>query len=86
MDKKELISKIYSKAFKKSGGSTLGGYTRYYQLKPAKPLKMDDGSIINVEWVQPSAWDENVLINYQTDNIKTKNLSVSELEQVLEII
>lgn len=86
MDKKELISKIYTKAFKKSGGCTLGGYTKYYQLRPTKTLKMDDGSIINVEWVQPSAWDENVLINYKTDNIKTKNLSVSELEQVLKII
>lgn len=86
MVKEELISKIYSKAYAKSGGRTIGGFTQYYQLRPTKPLKMDDGSIINVEWVQPSTWDDNVLINYRTDNIKTTNLSVSELEQVLEII
>ena len=47
---------------------------------------MDDGRIINVEWVQPSAFDDNVLINYQTDCLKTTKLSEKELVQILEVI
>ena len=45
---------------------------------------MDDGTIVNVEWVQPSYWSCDVLINYRTDNLKTTKLSEHELEQILQ--
>jgi hypothetical protein len=47
---------------------------------------MDDGSVVNVEWVQPSYWSTDVLINYRTDNLKAAEMSEKELEQLLEII
>ena len=58
----------------------------YYRLTPAKKLKMDDGRIINVEWIQPSYWSTDVLINYRTDHLFAKDFSEKELEQLIKII
>lgn len=86
MDKKELINKIYQKAYKKAPRPMFSSYSGYYRLPKPKPITMDDGSIVNVEWVQPSAWTADVLINYQTDCLKTTKLSENELEQILKVI
>ena len=83
MEKEELVNEIYQKA-KKKAPRVFGG-TGYYRIDPT-PITMDDGRVINVEWVQPSAFDMNVLINYKTDCLKTMKLSVSELKQILEVI
>lgn len=81
MAKQELVKEILEKAKHKcaiSGGD-------YYHIKP-KPITMDDGRVVNVEWVQPSYWTLDVLINYRTDSLKTTNLSEKELEQILKVI
>ena len=81
MAKQELVKEILEKAKHKcaiSGGD-------YYHIKP-KPITMDDGRVVNVEWVQPSYWTLGVLINYRTDSLKTTKLSEKELEQILKVI
>jgi hypothetical protein len=47
---------------------------------------MDDGKIVNVEWVQPSYSGVDVLINYRTDHLVAKNMSEKELKQLIKII
>lgn len=84
MTKQELINAVYSKAKKKTPHSYFGG-SDYYHISP-KPITMDDGRVVNVEWVQPSYWTMDVLINYRTDCLKTTKLSEKELEQVLSVI
>lgn len=81
MKKEELIKEIFEKAKHKCGFS--GG--DYYHIKP-KSITMDDGRVINVEWIQPSYWTLDVLINYRTDSLKTTKLSEKELEQILKVI
>ena len=79
----EMIDELYKRAYRNAPYSSYG--TGYYRITPKK-LKMDDGSIVEVEWVQPSAWTRDVLINYRTDNLKTTKLSEKELRQLMEII
>ena len=86
MKKETLIKKIYQKAYDKSPRPMFGGGTGYYRLSKPKPITMDDGSVVNVEWVQPSYWSLDVLINYQTDCLKTTKLSENELRQILKVI
>ena len=81
MKKEELIKEIFEKAKHKC--SFFGG--EYYHIKPSS-ITMDDGRIINVEWIQPSYWTLDVLINYRTDSLKTTKLSEKELEQILKVI
>ena len=83
LTKEELVAQIYKKAKRKAPYVHWG--TGYYRIDPT-PITMDDGRIFNVEWVQPSAFDDNVLINYQTDCLKTTKLSEKELAQILEVI
>lgn len=83
MSKNEMIKELYKRAYNNAPYSSWG--TGYYHITP-KQLKMDDGKIVNVEWIQPSAWTSDVLINYQTDNLKTTKLSENELKQLLDII
>lgn len=83
LTKEELVAQIYKKAKRKAPFVYWG--TGYYRIDPT-PITMDDGRVINVEWIQPSAFDDNVLINYQTDCLKTTKLSEKELAQILEII
>ena len=82
MEKQELIKEIYRVAYRKSGGT---GLDKYYRINP-KPITMDDGEVVNVEWVQPSYFTSDVLINYRTDCLKTTELSCAELEQILKVI
>lgn len=83
MKKQKLIERIYQKAYKKAPSVLYG--TGYYRIEP-KPITMDDGRVVNVEWVQPSYWGIDVLINYQTDCLKTTKLSENELKQIYAII
>lgn len=83
MTKQELIEKIYKKAYEKAPRVLYG--TGYYRIKPT-PITMDDGTVVNVEWVQPSYWNLDVLINYQTDCLKTTKLSENELKQIYKVI
>jgi hypothetical protein len=85
MNKEELINKLYEKAYKKAPRPMFGTYSGYYHISP-KPLNMDNGTVVNVEWVQPSYWSKDVLINYKTDCLKTTRLSEKELTQLLAII
>ena len=78
MSKDELVSRIYSKAYARCGYN-------YYRINPT-PITMDNGSVVNVEWVQPSYWGRDVLINYQSDHLFTTRMSENELKQVLEVI
>lgn len=82
MEKQKLINEIFSVAYRKSGGT---GLDKYYRISP-KPITMDNGEVVNVEWVQPSIWTNDVLINYRTDCLKTTELSCAELEQILKVI
>jgi hypothetical protein len=83
MSKDEMIDELYKRAYKNAPHVLYG--TGYYKISP-KELKMDNGDVVQVEWVQPSAWTRDVLINYQTDSIKTTKLSEKELKQLMEII
>lgn len=85
MAKQELIKKIYQKAYEKAPRSPFTSTTGYYHISP-KPITMDDGRVVNVEWVQPSYWTLDVLINYQTDCLKTTKLSENELKQIYDVI
>ena len=85
MNKEELIKAIFEKARKKAPRSPFTSYYEYYHIEPT-PITMDDGRVVNVEWVQPSAWTMDVLINYRTDCLKTMKLSEKELEQIYEVI
>lgn len=85
MERNELISAIYTKAKKRISPFSSFGGSDYYHINPT-PLKMDDGSVVNVEWIQPSYWGLDVLINYRTDCLKTTKMSDKELEQLLKII
>lgn len=84
MSKEQLIHKIFRKATSKTPKTMFGGLG-YYHIEP-KPITMDDGRVINVEWVQPSYWGIDVLINYRTDCLFTTKLSEKELEQIYEVI
>ena len=83
LTKEELVAQIYKKAKRKAPYVYWG--TGYYHIDPT-PITMEAGRIINVQRVQPSAFDDNVLINYQTECLKYSKLSVKELAQILEII
>ncbi len=84
MTREELIKEIFYKAKHKCG--ILGDLGDYYRITKPKPITMDDGRVVNVEWVQPSYWTLDVLINYRTDSLKTTKLSERELEQILKVI
>ena len=81
--KKQLIFEIYNKAYSKTHKGFFS--EDYYHINP-KPITMDNGKVVNVEWVQPSYWSDDVLINYRTDCLKTSQLSEKELEQILAVI
>ena len=83
MTKEELLIKVYQKAYSTTHQVPM---REYYRLPKPKPMTMDDGRVINVEWVQPSYWGLDVLINYRTDGIFAKKLSENELKELLEII
>ena len=79
-ERKRLFFDCYNKAKSKAK------YEPYwYKIKPT-PLTMDDGRIINVEYVQPSYISDAVLINYRTDGLSTEDMSKNELKQLLAII
>lgn len=82
MTREELIKEIFYKAKHKC--AIFGG--DYYHITKPKPITMDDGRVINVEWVQPSYWTLDVLINYRTDSLKTTKLSEKELLQIFNVI
>lgn len=84
MERDDLIREIFKKASRKAP-SMFSSTPGYYHVNPT-PITMDDGSVVNVEWVQPSYFGSDVLINYRTDKIFTTKLSVKELEQVLAAI
>jgi hypothetical protein len=83
LTKDEMIDELYKRAYKNAPYASYG--TGYYRITPKK-LKMDDGSVVEVEWIQPSAWTRDVLINYQTDNLKTTKLTETELKQLMKIV
>ena len=82
--KNELLIEAFNIAY----GKTHRGFfsNDYYRLNTPKELKMDDGSVVKVEWVQPSYWSTDVLINYQSDHLFAKNMSEKELKQLIKII
>lgn len=81
MNRKELIQKVYDKAREEARNRR----AEYYRINPT-PITMDDGEIVNVEWIQPSYFGGDVLINYRTDGLKATMLSENELEQLLNVI
>lgn len=85
--REELITELYNTAKRKCGYGfgLFGGGRQWYQISP-KQLKMDNGDTIQVEYVQPSYFDNNVLINYQTDNLRSTQMSLNELRQLANII
>lgn len=86
IDRKQYLSDIYTTAKRKCGGySMFGGGCDYYHVTP-HPMKMDDGRIINVEWLQASYFDNSVLINWKSDRLKSTELSDNELKQLINIV
>lgn len=54
-----------------------------------KPIKLELNSIgktVYMEYLTPNWFDINDFINYQTDRIGTKQLSVEELQQIWNVI
>ena len=81
--KNELLSEVFKIAY---GKAPRGFLNNYYRLNTPKELKMDDGSVVKVEWVEPSFWGTYVWINYQSDHLLTMNMSENELKQLIKII
>lgn len=82
----EAVQTVYNKVLRKAGrpfGCTV--MTNYYRIDP-KPVKLDDGNVLNVEWLQPSSFTVDVLINWRTDRVKATSLSTKELEQLAVIV
>jgi len=88
MSKIKSKGELLNEAFNIAYGKTHRGFfsDEYYRLPTPKKLKMDDGKIVNVEWVQPSYFGVDVLINYRTDHLFAKNMSEKELKQLIKII
>ena len=85
MERNELVKACYNKACDHAPRSFFSSSYGYYRIEP-KPITMDDGRVVNVEWVQPSAWTLDVLINYRTDCLKTTKLSDNEIKKIMEVI
>lgn len=84
--KEEGLQTVYNKVLKKAGrpfGCSV--VTNYYRVDP-KPVNLDDGNVLNVEWLQPSSFNTDVLINWKTDRVKASSLSKEELEQLAAIV
>ena len=82
----EGLDYVYNKVLRRAGrpfGCTV--MTNYYHVDP-KPVALDNGKVLNVEWLQPSSFNTDVLINWKTDRIKASCLSVKELEQLATIV
>lgn len=81
----ELLNQVFNKVRGKSPRSFISSSYGYYHIGP-KPLNMDNGNVLNVEWLQASDFTIDVLINWRTDRVKASSLSEKELEQLLEIV
>lgn len=81
----ELLNQVFNKVRGKSPRSFMSFSNGYYHIEP-KPLNMDNGNVLNVEWLQASDFTIDVLINWRTDRVKASSLSEKELKQLLEIV
>ena len=84
--KRGALQTVYDKVLRKAGRPFgCSSMTNYYRVEP-KPLNLDNGKTLNVEWLQPSWFGRDVLINWKTDCVKASSLSARELEQLAEIV
>ena len=86
MEKQEILNNVYNKVLRRAGrpfGCSV--MTNYYSIKPTG-INLDTGKQLKVEWLQPSSFDTDVLINWKTDRVKASDLSVNELEQLIKIV
>lgn len=81
----ELLNQVFNKVKGKSRRGFMSCSNGYYSIEP-KPLNMDNGDVLNVEWLQASDFTIDVLINWRTDRVKASSLSENELKQLLDIV
>lgn len=84
--KRELLNNVYNQVLRRAGrpfGCTT--MTNYYSIKPTG-LKRDNGEVLKVEWLQPSYYSTDVLINWKTDRVAASDMSINELEQLIKIV
>lgn len=84
--RKEILGNVYNKVLRRAGrpfGCSV--MTNYYSIKPTD-ISLDTGKQLKVEWLQPSSFNTDVLINWKTDRVKASDLSVNELEQLIKIV
>ena len=84
--KRGALQTVYGKVLKKAGRPFgCSSMTNHYRVEP-KQLNLDNGKTLNVEWLQPSWFGRDVLVNWKTDSVKASSLSARELEQLAEIV